>query len=84
MSDSNAQPGVKRAIERFFQLVSMRDPNVLAEFAPGDDLILGEDVVGPNGNILIHRGTQLTGILLEKLVELNEIGIMADAVKIIR
>jgi len=51
---------------------------------PGDDLILGEDVVGPNGNILIHRGTQLTGILLEKLVELNEIGMMADAVKIIR
>jgi CheY-like chemotaxis protein len=51
---------------------------------PADDLILGEDVVGPNGNILIHRGTQLTAVLLEKLVELNEIGMMADAVKIIR
>jgi CheY-like chemotaxis protein len=51
---------------------------------PADDLILGEDVVGPNGNILIHRGTQLTAVLLEKLVELNEIGMMPDAVKIIR
>lgn len=52
----------------------------------GDDekLILGEDVEGPNGNILIHRGTRPTGLLLEKLVELNEIGMMSKEIKIFR
>lgn len=50
----------------------------------GEDLVLGEDVEGPNGNILIHRGTRLTGLLLEKLVELNEIGMMSDELKILR
>jgi len=50
----------------------------------GEDLVLGEDVAGPNGNILIHRGTRLTGILLEKLGELQEIGMMSDEIKIFR
>lgn len=50
----------------------------------GEDLVIGEDVEGPNGNILIHRGTKLTGILIEKLNELNEIGMMPDTLKIIR
>jgi len=40
LSNSDLQSRVERVIERFFALVSARDPNVLAEFAPGDDLIL--------------------------------------------
>lgn len=48
----------------------------------GEDLVLGEDVEGPNGNVLIHRGTKLTGDLLEKLTELNEIGMMPDELKV--
>jgi CheY-like chemotaxis protein len=50
----------------------------------GEDIVLGEDVEGPSGNILIHRGTRLTGLLLEKLVELNEIGMMSEDIKIFR
>lgn len=50
----------------------------------GEDLVLGEDVEGPNGNILIHRGTRLTGLLVEKLNELNEIGMMPGEIKIYR
>lgn len=50
----------------------------------GEDIVLGEDVEGPNGNILIHRGTRLTGLLLEKLIELNEIGMMPEDIKIFR
>lgn len=40
MEDSNTHSVVESAIERFFQLVYTRDPNILAEFAPGDDLVL--------------------------------------------
>lgn len=50
----------------------------------GEDLIVSEDIEGPNGNILIHRGTKLTGSLLEKLTELNEIGIMTDELEVFR
>jgi len=50
----------------------------------GEDLVLGQDVEGPNGNILIHRGTILTELLLEKLTELNEMGMMSDELKIFR
>jgi len=50
----------------------------------GEDLIIGEDVAGPAGNILIHRGTKLTSVLIEKLNELNEIGMMPDNLKVFR
>jgi len=53
-------------------------------FILGEDLVLGEDVHGPNGSIYIHRGTKLTGLLLEKLNELHEIGMMPDQLKVIR
>jgi two-component system, chemotaxis family, chemotaxis protein CheY len=48
------------------------------------ELVLGEDISGPTGNVLIHRGTRLTDVLLEKLIELNEIGMMPEMIKIIR
>lgn len=46
--------------------------------------VLGEDVQGPNDNFLIHRGTKLTGALLEKMTELKEIGMMPDELKVYR
>lgn len=49
-----------------------------------EDLILGEDVHGPNGSVYIHRGTKLTTLLLEKLDELREIGMLPDQLKVIR
>ena len=50
----------------------------------GEDLVLGENVEGPNGNILIHRGTKLTELLLEKLNELHEMGMMPGSLKVFR
>jgi len=54
------------------------------KLAPAPELVLGEDIVGPNGNILIHRGTRLTDVLVEKLIELNEIGMVPEMIRIIR
>ena len=51
---------------------------------PTHEMILGEDIAGPTGNILMHRGTRLTDALLEKLIELNEIGMMPEMIRIIR
>lgn len=52
MSDADTRSAVSEVLERFFQLVSTRDMRVLAEFAPGDDVLLvgsdaGEIATGP-------------------------------------
>lgn len=52
MSDADTRSAVRAVLERFFHLVSTRDMRVLAEFAPGDDVLLvgsdaGEIATGP-------------------------------------
>lgn len=39
-SDGEIQSQVRQVLERFNELVSTQDPQVLAEFAPGDDFLL--------------------------------------------
>jgi ketosteroid isomerase-like protein len=52
LSDVDTRTAVRAVLERFFHLVSRRDRRVLAEFAPGDDVLLvgsdeGEIASGP-------------------------------------
>jgi len=63
--------------------IMTQDPSSGASIL-GEDLVLGEDACGPNGMILIHRGTKLTPILLEKLNDLHQIGMMPDNLKVFR
>jgi ketosteroid isomerase-like protein len=51
-SEADTRSAVREVLERFFHLVSTRDMRVLAEFAPGDDVLLvgsdaGEIATGP-------------------------------------
>lgn len=62
----------------------LANPDSAEKVFLGEDLLLGADVFGPDGAIFIHAGTKLTGLLLEKLNELNKAGIMADDLKIVR
>jgi ketosteroid isomerase-like protein len=39
-SDAEVRSQVRQALERFNELVSTQNPQVLADFAPGDDLLL--------------------------------------------
>jgi ketosteroid isomerase-like protein len=52
LSDADTRSAVRGVLERFFRLVSTRSMQVLAEFAPGDDVLLvgsdaGEIATGP-------------------------------------
>jgi ketosteroid isomerase-like protein len=52
LSDADTLSAVREVLERFFHLVSTRDMRVLAEFAPGGDVLLvgsdaGEIATGP-------------------------------------
>lgn len=40
LSDAHTRSAVRDVLERFFRLVSTRNMQVLAEFAPGDDVLL--------------------------------------------
>jgi ketosteroid isomerase-like protein len=51
-SDADTRSAMREVLERFFRLVSTRDMRVLAEFAPGNDVLLvgsdaGEIATGP-------------------------------------
>jgi len=44
LSDTDIQSQVREVLERFNELVSTKNPQVLAEFAPGEDvLLIGSD-----------------------------------------
>ncbi len=89
-ADSAAQEDqgqqTKQALEPDFEdrelqvvkVAEIADNSILAE-----DIVLGENIEGPNGAILIHSGTRLTAVLLEKLRELDEIGMLPDSLKIV-
>lgn len=82
--DHASQPEQSPEIEigdcdlRVVKVSEVKNNSILAE-----DIVLGANVEGPNGAILIHRGTRLTAVLLEKLRELDEIGMLPEDLTIV-
>jgi len=64
--EPQAQPAVAPAQERKTERIDIPD-------IPAGSLLC-TDITGPNGAIMVHAGTQLTAILLEKLWELHKMG----------
>ncbi len=82
--DQIAQPEQSPEIEfansdlQLVKVSEIKNNSILAE-----DIVLGANVEGPNGAVLIHRGTRLTGVLLDKLRELDEIGMLPETLTIV-